>query len=61
MKDIFSKILTVMGVAIVLIIIFVRAGEKTNVSGAQQAATILDSGFKGLNSTLRTLTGSDVL
>lgn len=58
MKDIFSKILTVMGVAIVLIIIFVRAGEKTNQSGAQQAATILNSGFTGLNSTLRTLTGA---
>lgn len=58
MKDTINTALKIMGAVMIFLIIFVRAGDKTDVSGGEQTATILNSFFKGLSQTVNSLTGA---
>lgn len=58
MKDTLNTALKIMGAVMIFLIIFVRAGDKTGVSGGQQTGTILSSFFRGLSDTINSLTGA---
>ena len=59
MKDTINTALKIMGAVMIFLIIFVRAGSKTGVSGGQQTGTILSSFFRGLSDTINSLTGAN--
>lgn len=48
----------IIGIAMVLTIIFVRAGEKGGESGGSQTSKIFTSGASGLSSVIRASTGA---
>lgn len=58
MKDTINTALKIMGAVMIFLIIFVRAGDKTDESGGQQTGKILNSFFSGLTSTINALTGA---
>ena len=59
MKDTLNTALKIMGAVMIFLIIFVRSGQKTGVSGGQQTGTILSSFFRGLSDTRNSLTGAN--
>lgn len=59
MKETINTALKIMGAVMIFLIIFVRAGAKTGVSGGQQTGTILNSFFRGLSDTINSLTGAN--
>jgi len=52
-----GKIIGIIAFLIVLVIIFINAGRKSGISGAEQTATIIKAGGGELNQILQTLQG----
>ncbi len=57
MKDLFRHIATIIGVAMVLTIIFVRAGERGRMTGGEQTARIMTAGAQGASGIIQAAMG----
>lgn len=50
----------IIGIAMVTLIIFVRAGQRGRMSGGEQAGRIIEAGTTGLTEIINAATGADV-